>query len=241
MDPISAVESRISAIESRFSALRPDVGPAGAGSGFAAALAAATTRVPGTDPTGVALGPASLGGPVGTPLPAAVTGAGVGPGTAWALGAIAPSLTPANKLGTGRYPRLTPPAELTGYGNGKVPAAALEPINASGSHRLWGPAAQAFTALEADAARAGIKIGVTDSYRPLEVQQRLAKQKGLYSQGGLAATPGTSNHGWGLAVDLDLDAEAQAWMRENGWRYGFVEDVPREPWHWTYRPAGNGS
>ncbi len=30
-------------------------------------------------------------------------------------------------------------------------------------------------------------------------------------------------------------------MRENGWRNGFVEDVPREPWHWTYRPAGNGS
>jgi LAS superfamily LD-carboxypeptidase LdcB len=51
----------------------------------------------------------------------------------------------------------------------------------------------------------------------------------------LAATPGTSNHGWGLSVDLDLDATAQAWMRQNGARYGFVEDVPREPWHWTFR------
>jgi hypothetical protein len=27
-------------------------------------------------------------------------------------------------------------------------------------------------------------------------------------------------------------------MRENGWRYGFVEDTPREPWHWGFRPAG---
>ena len=40
-----------------------------------------------------------------------------------------------------------------------------------------------------------------------------------------------------IALDLDLDASAQKWMRENGWKYGFVEDVPREPWHWTYRPA----
>jgi LAS superfamily LD-carboxypeptidase LdcB len=40
-----------------------------------------------------------------------------------------------------------------------------------------------------------------------------------------------------MAVDLDLDDSAQAWMRENAWRYGFVEDTPREPWHWGYRPA----
>jgi zinc D-Ala-D-Ala carboxypeptidase len=86
-----------------------------------------------------------------------------------------------------------------------------------------------------DAAAAGIEIGVTDSYRSYESQVDLARRKGLYSQGGLAATPGTSNHGWGLSVDLDLDATAQAWMRQNGARYGFVEDVPREPWHWTFR------
>ena len=53
----------------------------------------------------------------------------------------------------------------------------------------------------------------------------------------LAATPGKSNHGWGLAVDLELDDRAQAWMRENAHNYGFVEDVAREPWHWGYRPA----
>ena len=58
---------------------------------------------------------------------------------------------------------------------------------------------------------------------------------------GLAATPGTSNHGWGMSLDLDLDDEAQQWMRTNGPDYGFVEDVPREPWHWTYRPASRSS
>lgn len=66
----------------------------------------------------------------------------------------------------------------------------------------------------------------------------LVRRKGLYSQGGLAASPGTSNHGWGLALDLRLDAKAQAWMRSNAKDFGFVEDVPREPWHWTFRPNG---
>jgi LAS superfamily LD-carboxypeptidase LdcB len=106
-----------------------------------------------------------------------------------------------------------------------------------GDHRLWAPAADAMQRMIADARSQGVTIGITDSYRDLASQERLAATKGPYSQGGLAATPGTSNHGWGVATDLDLDDRALQWMRENGWRYGFVEDVPREPWHWTYRPA----
>ncbi len=149
-------------------------------------------------------------------------------------------MTPALRLDPGSYGSLTPPAELAVYGNGLVPAEALAPIGDAG-HRLWAPAASAFTAMVAAAEREGVTIGVTDSYRSLAGQERVAKEKGLYSQGGLAATPGTSNHGWGLALDLDLDDRAQAWMRANGPDYGFVEDVPREPWHWTYRPIGASS
>jgi LAS superfamily LD-carboxypeptidase LdcB len=26
------------------------------------------------------------------------------------------------------------------------------------------------------------------------------------------------------------------WMRANAYRFGFVEAVPREPWHWEFRP-----
>jgi D-alanyl-D-alanine carboxypeptidase len=65
---------------------------------------------------------------------------------------------------------------------------------------------------------------------------RRRPRKGLYSQGGLAAKPGTSEHGWGMATDLDLNNKAQAWMRANGEKYGFVENTPREPWHWAYKP-----
>ena len=127
------------------------------------------------------------------------------------------------------------PTELAAYGNGRVPSSALREVGATG-HRLWEPAAEQLTSLIADARRAGVHIGITDSYRSYEAQVDVARRKGLYSQGGLAAVPGTSDHGWGMAVDLDLDSRAQAWMRSNGADYGFHEDTPREPWHWGFEP-----
>src|SRR3712207_3555120 len=63
---------------------------------------------------------------------------------------------------------------------------------------------------------------------------------------GLAAVPGTSNHGWALAVDLcggiNVAGTAQsAWMAANSGRFGFVQpDWARqggekpEPWHWEF-------
>ena len=94
-----------------------------------------------------------------------------------------------------------------------------------------------FRSMAAAAKRDGIDIGVTDSYRSYDQQVDLAERKGLYSEGGLAAKPGTSNHGWGRSLDLDLDDQAQTWMRANAANYGFIEDTPREPWHWTYTPS----
>jgi LAS superfamily LD-carboxypeptidase LdcB len=88
-----------------------------------------------------------------------------------------------------------------------------------------------------DAQKAGVHIGITDSYRPYAEQVDLARRKGLYSQGGLAAKPGTSEHGWGMAADLDLNAKATSWMKQHGADYGFVNNVSREPWHWAYKPA----
>ncbi|MER7008748.1 M15 family metallopeptidase [Dactylosporangium sp. NPDC000555] len=126
------------------------------------------------------------------------------------------------------------PVELARYGNGRIPETALHPVGGTG-HRLWAPVATALEALMRAARQDGVTIGITDSYRPYAEQVDLVKRKGLYSQGGLAARPGTSDHGWGLAVDLDLDAKAQAWMRANAGRFGFAETTPREPWHWAYR------
>lgn len=127
------------------------------------------------------------------------------------------------------------PTQLAAYGNGKIPASALQEVGSTG-HRLWAPAAQSLTRLIAAAAADGVSVGITDSYRSYEGQVDVAARKGLYSQGGLAAAPGTSDHGWGMAADLDLNAGAQTWMRAHGAEYGFVEDTPREPWHWAYTP-----
>ncbi|WP_433829019.1 M15 family metallopeptidase [Actinoplanes sp. CA-015351] len=127
------------------------------------------------------------------------------------------------------------PEELVAYGNGKIPDDALTKVGETG-HKLWAPAAENLNRMIEDAKREGVKIGITDSYRPFEEQVDLARRKGLYSQGGLAAKPGTSEHGWGMATDLDLNAKALNWMRTHAKDYGFTENVPRESWHWAFRP-----
>jgi D-alanyl-D-alanine carboxypeptidase len=127
------------------------------------------------------------------------------------------------------------PTDLAAYGNGRIPASALESVGNT-RHKLWAPAAQSLNQMINDAKKDGVHIGITDSYRPYTEQVDLARRKGLYSQGGLAAKPGTSEHGWGMATDLDLNAKALSWMKQNGEKYGFEMNVPRENWHWAYKP-----
>lgn len=60
-----------------------------------------------------------------------------------------------------------------------------------------------------------------------------------------AATPGKSNHGLGLAVDIaeeyDTDTAPDPirsqwvqWLVNNAHRYGFSAELQSEPWHWRY-------
>lgn len=169
------------------------------------------------------------------------TGPGAGGSSAVAFGSVLDQVmgsTTSPVVGSGKagVDAKGVPVELRRHGNGKVPTNALSSIDGT-NHKLWGPAAHSAEAMLAAAKRDGVTIGITDSYRTYETQVDLVRRKGLYSQGGLAATPGTSMHGWGMALDLRLDSTAQAWMRENGGRFGFVEDTPREPWHWGYHPT----
>ena len=161
----------------------------------------------------------------GRVLASALDGTGVGAGV----------VSPATVRAPGDYGPLTPPAELVQYGNGRIPPEALLPIG-DGTERLHAPAAQAFRRMTADAWRAGVDLKVNDGYRSIDAQHEVAGELGLYRDGGAAAVPGTSTHGWGLSVDIDSDGGAHDWLRANAARYGFVEDVPGEPWHWTYRP-----
>ncbi|WP_324277311.1 NlpC/P60 family protein [Blastococcus brunescens] len=84
-----------------------------------------------------------------------------------------------------------------GYPNGLIPPSAMCPVGA-GSHTLRCDAAAAYRAMSAAYAGAfGGPICITDSYRTYASQVNLYGRKPA-----LAAVPGTSNHGWGLAVDL---------------------------------------
>jgi D-alanyl-D-alanine carboxypeptidase len=134
----------------------------------------------------------------------------------------------------GTYGSLVVPADVRAHGNGTLPDTALRSIG-QGDHRLATTAATAYRSMAAAARADGVELKVSDSYRTLDQQVAMQAARGNYDEGGFAATPGTSPHGWGLAIDLDTPASSQQWMRQNAWRFGFAEDVAREPWHWTYR------
>lgn len=119
------------------------------------------------------------------------------------------------------------------YLNGRLPGVALADI-AGG--RLRKDAAKAWNAMNAESVR---KYGVTlrptggmSSYRTLGQQQYLWN---LYrsGRGNLAAQPGTSNHGWGLAVDL-ATPQMRSIVDKIGAKYGYAKrwsDAQSEWWH----------
>jgi cell wall-associated NlpC family hydrolase len=128
-----------------------------------------------------------------------------------------------------------------GYPNGLIPPSAMCPLGVAG-HVLRCDAAAAYRAMSSAYASAfGSPICITDSYRTYAGQVRLYGQKPT-----LAAVPGTSNHGWGLAVDLcggieSYGTAAYTWMKANAGRFGFLHpdwaepgNGREEPWHWEY-------
>ena len=132
--------------------------------------------------------------------------------------------------------------DVSRYANGAIPAAALCPLWGAPGHLQRADAAAAFNRLsEAYAGTFGEPLCVTDSYRSYEaqVQVRAAKPH-------LAAVPGTSNHGWGTAVDLcggvqTVGSAQHQWMRVNAPMYGwFLPSWAQpggskpEPWHWEF-------
>ncbi|MDP5184562.1 D-alanyl-D-alanine carboxypeptidase family protein [Blastococcus sp. BMG 814] len=128
-----------------------------------------------------------------------------------------------------------------GYPNGLIPPSAMCPLGVGG-HSLRCDAAAAYRAMAAAyAADFGRPLCITDSYRTYAGQVKLYGEKPA-----LAAVPGTSNHGWGLAVDLcggvqSFGTPQYAWMVANAGRFGFLHPTwadpgngREEPWHWEY-------
>ncbi|UTT61308.1 transglycosylase SLT domain-containing protein [Cellulosimicrobium cellulans] len=89
-------------------------------------------------------------------------------------------------------------------------------------------------------AQFGDDLGITDAYRDYAAQVAVYANKPA-----LAAKPGWSNHGWGLALDLaGIGGEGStrhSWLRQNAPAYGWQHPTwartggsRPESWHWEY-------
>ncbi|WP_454041634.1 M15 family metallopeptidase [Cellulosimicrobium sp. Marseille-Q8652] len=129
-----------------------------------------------------------------------------------------------------------------GYGNGQIPAEALCELSFAPGELLRCDADHQIEALNIKYREAfGTDMSVTDSYRSYGSQVSVKASRGYY-----AAIPGTSNHGWGLALDLGGGLQSYGtaqyeWMRANapalGWdnpEWARAGGAKNEPWHWEY-------
>jgi hypothetical protein len=108
--------------------------------------------------------------------------------------------------------------------------------------RLWPEAAQTWLAMrDAYAAHGGNPAdcapgGLESSARTFDQQVSLKNYWVGQGRPQNAATPGTSNHGWAIAVDCP-SSRVQAWLLIHGPNYGWSHDegaLVGEPWHFRY-------
>jgi hypothetical protein len=128
------------------------------------------------------------------------------------------------------------------YANGQIPSDELCTLPWAKKHRLRADAALALAKLDVAYNEHFDKdLCITDSYRSLSSQISVAARKP-----GLAARPGYSEHGWGLAVDLCAGGDVAGtpehdWLLEHAPEFGWDNpDWARpsgsrpEAWHWEY-------
>ncbi|WP_254716239.1 D-alanyl-D-alanine carboxypeptidase family protein [Actinomadura sp. WMMB 499] len=136
-------------------------------------------------------------------------------------------------------------AELE-YTNGRIPDEDLCPLPQE-DESLRADAAAAFYKLNAAYhERFGEQMCVRSSYRSYERQEELYRSM----PSGMAAAPGNSNHGDGLAADLCGGVEEEGtpefeWLEDNAEEYGWIHpdwaySNPYEPWHWEFDAGRNG-
>jgi len=148
---------------------------------------------------------------------------------------------------------VTLPKDLHGQQNGKLDPKLLETIDGGQMHHL---AAKHFTSLAFAAKKAGFILKPTssaDTYRSYATQlttffkrydntkraTRTEKFEGKqwWLKPGVAgaAVPGTSNHGWGLAVDIaHTTPDMIEWLIKHVDAYGFSWESQSENWHIRY-------
>ncbi|NNU27044.1 D-alanyl-D-alanine carboxypeptidase family protein [Isoptericola sediminis] len=135
---------------------------------------------------------------------------------------------------------------LDGFANGKIPGGKLKNLSFAKGETLRADAAAQLERLNvAYRAKFGRSLSVNDSYRSYSSQVATRASKGY-----MAAVPGYSNHGWGVAVDLGDGVESfgtaeYTWMRKHAPEFGWdnpawarADGRKPEAWHWEYKPIG---
>ncbi|WP_251151280.1 M15 family metallopeptidase [Cellulosimicrobium sp. Marseille-Q4280] len=137
-----------------------------------------------------------------------------------------------------------------GQANGLADGSILCASEAAGGRSLRCDAAGAFDAMmTAMTAATGASITLNDAYRSLGEQVHLRATLGPR----LAAVPGTSNHGFGTAIDIANQAAVPGtitgdWLAANAGAYGWVHPAWARPggtkpehWHWEFAGFPGGT
>jgi LAS superfamily LD-carboxypeptidase LdcB len=116
-----------------------------------------------------------------------------------------------------------------GFQNGRIPQDALaEVYGFKVAPSIQDNLTAMLHAAQADGVWSPDQPYATGTYRSYEDQVRLKEQKG-----DMAATPGKSMHGWGLAIDFNMNNQPLInWLADNAERFGF-KNLPGEPWHYS--------
>lgn len=126
------------------------------------------------------------------------------------------------------------------------------------NNKLSKVANEAFISMWNEAKEQDLKLIVNTSYRTYQNQEKMYENTKAASGSRVAdntvARPGHSDHQSGLSIDVFeinsqsmstfKDSPAYAWLKENAYKYGFIERYPEgkeyitgftyEPWHWRY-------
>ena len=147
-------------------------------------------------------------------------------------------------MGNATSPLYEKAITVTAYAEGKPVFMAVNPIYQKDKNDkelfLSKRAAAGFRDMMVHAAKDGFHIKVISAFRTQREQQILRRRKGI-----MAAPAGWSNHQQGLSVDVagtrrtikgkKHKTTLYWWLVRNAKKYKFYNDVPNEPWHWTFK------
>lgn len=165
--------------------------------------------------------------------------------TAGATGWVRASTLRRSQPRTSTWPGRTTAAQIRKMANGRLPSANLVAISWDpGRNLIAGPALSDLTQLNAAFKKKfGRNLQIDLTYRTRGTQEYLYRELGPM----IAAKPGTSNHGWGLAIDFPetrdygFGGKYYLWLKAHSKRHGWVhhkiyEQGSRyaEAWHFEY-------